>query len=52
MTKPARRQGRPPHPDTLTPSEWSVLHMPRHGLTNAQITRARRTSVDATKFHV
>lgn len=26
--------------------------MLRHGLTNAQITRARRTSVDATKFHV
>lgn len=26
--------------------------MLRHGLTNAQITRARRTSADATKFHV
>jgi len=46
------RRGRPPHPDILTPAEWEVLDMLRHGGTNRQIARRRRTSLDATKFHI
>jgi DNA-binding CsgD family transcriptional regulator/catechol 2,3-dioxygenase-like lactoylglutathione lyase family enzyme len=52
MSNPVSRRGRPPHPDTLTPSEWTVLHLVRHGLTNQQIARMRRTTTDAVKFHV
>jgi catechol 2,3-dioxygenase-like lactoylglutathione lyase family enzyme/DNA-binding CsgD family transcriptional regulator len=46
------RRGRPPHPDILTPAEWEVLDLLRHGLNNRRIARLRRTSLDATKFHV
>jgi DNA-binding CsgD family transcriptional regulator/catechol 2,3-dioxygenase-like lactoylglutathione lyase family enzyme len=49
---PASRRGRPPHPDVLTPAEWEVLNMVRHGRSNRSIARARRTSLDAVKFHV
>lgn len=47
-----RRAGRPPHGDTLTPAEWSVVEGVRHGLTNRQIAARRRVSLDAVKFHV
>lgn len=50
--QPARGRGRPPTPDTLTPGEWSVLHLVRHGLSNRQIARLRRTTVGAVKFHL
>ena len=46
------RRGRPPLPDVLTPAEWEVLDQVRHGATNRAIARRRRTSLDATKFHV
>lgn len=36
----------------LTPSEWAVVDLVRHGLTNRRIAEARGTSVDATKQHV
>lgn len=36
----------------LTPTEWRILHAVQHGLTNLEIARRRRTSVDAVKFHV
>lgn len=49
---PASRRGRPPHPDVLTPAEWEVLNLVRHGMTNRGIAHFRRTSLDAVKFHV
>ncbi|MCC6734624.1 MAG: response regulator transcription factor [Bauldia sp.] len=49
MTEP---RGRPPHPDVLTPAEWHVLNLVRHGLSNRRIAELRETSLDATKFHV
>ena len=48
----ARRRGRPPHPDVLTPAEWQVLDWIRHGLSRAEIARRRGTSVDAVKYHL
>ena len=47
-----RTRGRPPHPDVLTPAEWRVLDMLRHGIRRAEIARARGTSVDAVKYHL
>lgn len=52
MQKQARGRGRPPTSDTLTPVEWTVLHLVRHGLTNRQIARLRDTTVGAVRFHV
>ena len=49
---PRRTRGRPPHPDVLTPAEWRVLDMVRHGIRRAEIARARGTSVDAVKYHL
>jgi DNA-binding CsgD family transcriptional regulator/predicted enzyme related to lactoylglutathione lyase len=46
------RRGRPPHPDVLTPAEWEVLDLVRHGMRNRQIAEARWTSLDAVKFHI
>ena len=47
-----RGAGRPPHPDVLTPAEWTVAEGVRHGLTNRQIAERRGVSPDAVKFHV
>lgn len=47
-----RPRGRPPHPDVLTPAEWAVLDLVRHGLTQRQIAERRRLSRDAVKYHV
>ncbi|MCX7890576.1 MAG: LuxR C-terminal-related transcriptional regulator [Rhodobacteraceae bacterium] len=33
------RRGRPPHPDILTPAEWRVVELTRHGLTTGAIAR-------------
>ena len=46
-----KARGRPPHPDILTPAEWQVLNLVRHGASTRQIARLRGTSVDAVKFH-
>jgi catechol 2,3-dioxygenase-like lactoylglutathione lyase family enzyme/DNA-binding CsgD family transcriptional regulator len=46
------RRGRPPHPDVLTPAEWQVTDLTRHGLSNRAISELRDTSQDATKYHV
>lgn len=46
------RRGRPPHDDILTPAEWRVTELVRHGLTNARIADMLGVSVDAVKFHV
>jgi DNA-binding CsgD family transcriptional regulator/catechol 2,3-dioxygenase-like lactoylglutathione lyase family enzyme len=47
-----KRRGRPPDPDQLTPAEWSVADMVRHGMGNGEIARRRGTSRDAVKFHL
>jgi DNA-binding CsgD family transcriptional regulator/catechol 2,3-dioxygenase-like lactoylglutathione lyase family enzyme len=44
--------GRPRADDVLTPSEWQVVHMVRHGMTNRRIAIQRGTSLDAVKFHL
>ena len=46
------RRGRPRHPDILTPGEWRVVDMVRHGMTNRQIAGGRGISLDAVKQHV
>jgi DNA-binding CsgD family transcriptional regulator/extradiol dioxygenase family protein len=47
-----RTPGRPPHPDLLTPAEWEVLDLVRHGMRRSEIARRRNTGVDAVKFHL
>jgi DNA-binding CsgD family transcriptional regulator/catechol 2,3-dioxygenase-like lactoylglutathione lyase family enzyme len=47
-----RPRGRPPHPDVLTPAEWSVVEAARHGMSNSEIARRRRVSADAVEFHL
>lgn len=44
--------GRPPHPDVLTPAEWRVAELVRHGMTNRRIAERVGVSPDAVKFHV
>lgn len=44
--------GRPPTDDVLTPSEWEVVHMVRHGMTNRRIAQMRGTTLDGVKFHL
>ena len=44
--------GRPPADDILTPSEWQVVHMVRHGMTNRRIAEMRGTTLDGVKFHL
>jgi DNA-binding CsgD family transcriptional regulator/catechol 2,3-dioxygenase-like lactoylglutathione lyase family enzyme len=44
--------GRPPTDDVLTPSEWQVVHMVRHGMTNRRIALQRGTTLDGVKFHL
>ena len=44
--------GRPPVDDVLTPAEWEVVHMVRHGMTNRRIASMRGTSIDGVKFHL
>jgi catechol 2,3-dioxygenase-like lactoylglutathione lyase family enzyme len=36
----------------LTPAEWSVLDLVRHGLRRAEIASRRGVSVDAVKYHL
>jgi DNA-binding CsgD family transcriptional regulator/catechol 2,3-dioxygenase-like lactoylglutathione lyase family enzyme len=50
--KLARRRGRPPHDDVLTPAEWAIVQGVRHGLSNARIAVRRGISRDAVKYHV
>ncbi|MCB2096027.1 MAG: VOC family protein [Parvularculaceae bacterium] len=46
------RRGRPPHDDQLTPAEWRVVELVRHGMTNPRIAEQLGVSVDAVKYHV
>jgi len=45
-------RGRPRHPDVLTPAEWKVAEMVRHGLRNRRIAERLGVSPYAVKFHV
>jgi DNA-binding CsgD family transcriptional regulator/catechol 2,3-dioxygenase-like lactoylglutathione lyase family enzyme len=47
-----RGRGRPPHPDVLTPTEWTVLDLLRHGMSRRMIAERRGISLDAVKYHV
>lgn len=44
--------GRPRHDDVLTPAEWKVAELVRHGLTNRRIAERMGVNLDAVKFHV
>jgi DNA-binding CsgD family transcriptional regulator/catechol 2,3-dioxygenase-like lactoylglutathione lyase family enzyme len=50
MQKP--RRGRPRYDDVLTPAEWRVVHAVKHGLSNREIARRWKHSLDAVKYHV
>jgi DNA-binding CsgD family transcriptional regulator/catechol 2,3-dioxygenase-like lactoylglutathione lyase family enzyme len=47
-----RSRGRPPHDDLLTPGEWRMVELVRHGMTNPEIARRCRISIDAVKYHL
>src|SRR3954447_6031320 len=47
-----RSRGRPPHPDVLTPTEWSVLDAWRHGMSMSAIAARRGTSRYAVRYHL
>jgi DNA-binding CsgD family transcriptional regulator/catechol 2,3-dioxygenase-like lactoylglutathione lyase family enzyme len=47
-----KERGRPPHPDVLTPAEWRVAEAVRHGMSNPEIARRQKVSLDAVKYHV
>ena len=47
-----RGRGRPPSPGLLTPAEWQVVNLARHGLTRREIGRLRGTSLDAVRYHL
>jgi DNA-binding CsgD family transcriptional regulator/catechol 2,3-dioxygenase-like lactoylglutathione lyase family enzyme len=47
-----RGRGRPPHPDVLTPTEWRVLDLLRHGMSRRTIAERRGVSLDAVKYHI
>ena len=47
-----RPRGRPRHDDVLTPAEWRVVEMLRHGMPVRMIAQRRGISRDAVKFHV
>jgi DNA-binding CsgD family transcriptional regulator len=49
---PRRTQGRPPHPDVLTPAEWRVLEELRRGRSNPEIARELGISLNTVKTHV
>jgi DNA-binding CsgD family transcriptional regulator/catechol 2,3-dioxygenase-like lactoylglutathione lyase family enzyme len=48
----ANGRGRPRHEDVLTPAEWKVAELVRHGMTNRRISERMGVSLDAVKFHV
>ncbi|HUP83814.1 MAG TPA: VOC family protein [Candidatus Limnocylindria bacterium] len=47
-----RSRGRPRHPDILTPTEWSVVDMYRHGMARRAIAWRRGTSEYAVRYHL
>ena len=49
---PVRPRGRPRHADVLTPTEWAIVDLVRHGVSDRGIAKLRRISRDAVKFHL
>jgi DNA-binding CsgD family transcriptional regulator/catechol 2,3-dioxygenase-like lactoylglutathione lyase family enzyme len=49
---PRRARGRPPHPDVLTPAEWAILDLWRHGLGRSAIARLKGISEYGVRYHV
>jgi DNA-binding CsgD family transcriptional regulator/catechol 2,3-dioxygenase-like lactoylglutathione lyase family enzyme len=47
-----RGRGRPPHPDVLTPAEWTVLNLWRHGLSMTAVARRHGLSRYAVRYHL
>jgi DNA-binding CsgD family transcriptional regulator/predicted enzyme related to lactoylglutathione lyase len=47
-----RSRGRPPHPDVLTPAEWQVLDLVRHGLSRRDVADHLGVGTDAIKYHL
>jgi DNA-binding CsgD family transcriptional regulator/catechol 2,3-dioxygenase-like lactoylglutathione lyase family enzyme len=47
-----RGRGRPPYPDVLTPAEWAVLNLWRHGLSMRGIAARRRISLYGVRYHL
>lgn len=47
-----RQRGRPAHPDLLTPAEWRVLDLVRHGLRRRRIAELRGIGENAVKYHL
>ncbi len=47
-----RPRGRPSHPDVLTPAEWRVADLVRHGMSRRQIASRRDVSLDAVRYHL
>ena len=47
-----RGRGRPAHPDVLTPAEWTVLNLWRHGLSMRKIAALRRISLYGVRYHL
>ncbi|MGH2634242.1 MAG: LuxR C-terminal-related transcriptional regulator [Tepidiformaceae bacterium] len=47
-----RPRGRPPHPDLLTPVEWTMTRWVRAGLNNVQIAQLRGCRVDTVRDHI
>jgi DNA-binding CsgD family transcriptional regulator/catechol 2,3-dioxygenase-like lactoylglutathione lyase family enzyme len=48
----SRRRGRPRHADVLTPAEWSIVDLVRHGVSDRGIATLRGISRNAVKFHL
>ena len=48
----SRTRGRPPHRDVLTPAEWRVLELVRHGLGRRAIATRLGTTDNAVKYHL
>ncbi|MPZ50258.1 MAG: hypothetical protein GEU75_13340 [Dehalococcoidia bacterium] len=46
------RQGRPRHPDILTPREWQVFDLISEGLTNEEIANRLGISIHGARYHV
>lgn len=46
------KRGRPKHPDILTPREWEVLALLRHGCSNEELAQRLGISLAGAKYHV
>lgn len=45
-------KGRPAHPDILTPAEWRVVQLTRHGHSNQAMAERLGVSINAIKYHL